>query len=283
MYLVSSSRFSHPISRRALERHEVAALDAHLQRHSQHHGVTETTRIFDRQAEAKRTGAALPGEMAGEVAAARRELAGLFREQLYAAPQRAPPPALARGRGSGRAERDAARLARDEDEQLRRALAASLHDQRPTRRGPSGGASSGTACSTAAGAARAAQWEAAVRAAGGAVGSATGGASGGAAARAAARALNGAAAFRREGGLTMVDDDLLPSHSSAAGCEHLALAPQPHSHPCPRPRFCPGPGPGPDPGHSSGPGPGFSSSLSTRPRPSPSPSPSPSPGGQARA
>lgn len=131
MYLVSSSRFSHPISRRALERHEVAALDAHLQRHSQHHGVTETTRIFDRQAEAKRTGAALPGEMAGEVAAARRELAGLFREQLYAAPQRAPPPALARGRGSGRAERDAARLARDEDEQLRRALAASLQDQGP--------------------------------------------------------------------------------------------------------------------------------------------------------
>ena len=90
MYLVSSGRFSHPISRRELDRHEVAALDAHLHRHSLHHGVTETTRIFDRLAEARRAGAALPeeasGEVAREVAAARRELAALFRAQLYAAP-----------------------------------------------------------------------------------------------------------------------------------------------------------------------------------------------------
>ena len=68
MYLVSSGRFSHPISRRELERHEVAALDAHLHRHSHHHGVTEATRIYDRQAEAKRRGAALPGEASGEMA-----------------------------------------------------------------------------------------------------------------------------------------------------------------------------------------------------------------------
>jgi hypothetical protein len=83
MYLVSSGRFSHPISRRELDRHEVAALDAHLHRHSHHHGVTETTRIFDRLAEARRAGAALPeeasGEVAREVAAARRELAAPFR------------------------------------------------------------------------------------------------------------------------------------------------------------------------------------------------------------
>ena len=49
MYLVSSGRFSHPISRRELGRQEVAALDAHLHRHSLHHGVTEVARIYDRQ------------------------------------------------------------------------------------------------------------------------------------------------------------------------------------------------------------------------------------------
>ena len=52
LYLVSRGHFSHPISRRALERAECVALDKHLDFNRLHGGISEVARVFDHAASA---------------------------------------------------------------------------------------------------------------------------------------------------------------------------------------------------------------------------------------
>lgn len=90
LYLVSSCRFSHPISRRDLTRDECCALDAHLRRTQASKGISEVARCYDlRTAEAAGSSSV---SFSAELAAARRSHELELAEALY------------RGDGIGRAQ-----------------------------------------------------------------------------------------------------------------------------------------------------------------------------------
>ena len=58
MYLATSRRFAHPMSRRELSREECSALDTHLKANRIASGIPEVAKIFDRHREEVRSGSA---------------------------------------------------------------------------------------------------------------------------------------------------------------------------------------------------------------------------------
>ena len=110
LYLVSSGRFLHPISRREISRDECAALDVHLRRHRIGHGVPDVVKTFDQSRDHSASASTSSTETEADLARIRAESERALYDAMFTT-RRGAQNAASAGTIPARASRAAARTA----------------------------------------------------------------------------------------------------------------------------------------------------------------------------